>query len=108
MALSEEYLRYIHSPEWKKLRSQIIKRDGKKCRHCGVNTKLQVHHLTYKRFGHEEPSDLITLCKDCHRIEHDLPPEIRSIKKTLKPKPKSPFNKETREILKRLINRANI
>jgi 5-methylcytosine-specific restriction endonuclease McrA len=105
MALTPEYVKYINSPEWKALRKKVILRDKRKCQHCGVQTRLQVHHLTYERLGHEMLSDLITLCRDCHRIEHKLPPEIRAIKKSLKPKVKPRINHATRQIIKHLAER---
>jgi len=34
---------------------------------------LHVHHLTYKRVGRENLSDLVTLCKRCHTDIHLRP-----------------------------------
>jgi hypothetical protein len=30
----------------------------------------EVHHLTYDRLGHEDPADLIGLCRACHSFLH--------------------------------------
>jgi hypothetical protein len=35
---------------------------------------LDVHHLTYVRFGHERLEDLLTLCRPCHDAAHDRVP----------------------------------
>lgn len=32
-----------------------------------VPRNLDVHHLTYDRFGREELDDLVLLCRDCHK-----------------------------------------
>ncbi len=43
---------------------------GKKCERCGYSSaRLEVHHLTYERFGRERLGDLRVLCKTCHDIE---------------------------------------
>lgn len=35
--------------------------------HCSGNSrKIDCHHLTYLRAGHEKPGDLIFLCSECH------------------------------------------
>ena len=34
--------------------------------------RLEVHHLTYERVGHEHPDDLIVLCPACHAAAHGL------------------------------------
>lgn len=65
------YKDYINSYFW------INKRDAFKaicnvCWDCNqlMATGLFVHHLTYERAGHEELSDVISLCKDCHDRRH--------------------------------------
>lgn len=34
--------------------------------------QLHVHHMTYKRFMHEEKSDLAVLCVNCHKEVHKI------------------------------------
>ncbi len=34
--------------------------------------RLEVHHLTYERLGHEADDDLIVLCPACHREQHGI------------------------------------
>jgi 5-methylcytosine-specific restriction endonuclease McrA len=57
-------------PRWQKLRLEIMNRDKFTCQCCGTSEiELQVHHLAYgkgKRIWEAMPSDLLTLCRDCH------------------------------------------
>ena len=49
------------------------KRDGNKCRVCSKKGKNAVHHLegwATNRFLRFVPSNLITLCTNCHRNFH--------------------------------------
>lgn len=63
---SRKYQEYIKSPEWEALRQKVLARDGYRCRHCGkVAVRLEIHHKTYKNFGHENTRDVITLCFPC-------------------------------------------
>jgi 5-methylcytosine-specific restriction endonuclease McrA len=63
--------RNYDDPAYKDWRLKILKRDGKKCRMpgCESKTRLQVHHI--RRWASAsalryEPSNGITLCKNCH------------------------------------------
>lgn len=52
------------------IRKAIRKRDGQ-CKWCGVGDRLQVHHIWYRsQGGPDEPSNLVTLCLDCHAKAH--------------------------------------
>jgi hypothetical protein len=44
----------------------MFKLRGKKCERCPSTCDLELHHLTYERFGREQPSDLQILCPVCH------------------------------------------
>ena len=65
-----KYAAYLHSPEWKKLRSTILARDGLICWSCGEEAN-QVHHLNYKHFGEEREEDLVAACGGCNRAERE-------------------------------------
>ena len=41
-----------------------------KCEDCGARTFLVTHHLHYQTLGCETPTDLVLLCRDCHRNRH--------------------------------------
>ena len=63
-----DYNEYLISPKWQKKRSERLKIDNYKCQRCGRPMDLQVHHVNYERIGDENVyTDLITLCKYCHR-----------------------------------------
>ncbi len=52
----------------------IKERDSNRCRFCGHDTDIEVHHITPKSLGgtnHE--FNLITLCKNCHMFIHCNP-----------------------------------
>lgn len=66
-----DYNAYIQSDEWKAKRDQRLALDCNKCQVCGSSDGLEVHHLTYRNLGHEEMNDLITLCHDCHKKQHE-------------------------------------
>lgn len=65
---------FLKSAYWKYVHNLVVNRDGFKCVKCGNEGNLQVHHLTYKHHykEHLHLGDLVTLCRDCHRLEHDL------------------------------------
>lgn len=56
--------------EWRKLRDQVIARDGA-CVRCGTTgtqaNPLSVHHVVAKALGGDDDmGNLVTLCKSCH------------------------------------------
>lgn len=64
---------YYLSDEWGGIRDQVLARDNHRCKECRTVARwssLQVHHITYARFGHERLEDLVTLCEDCHKKTH--------------------------------------
>lgn len=67
---SPEYKLYLKSPEWEAKRQQVLQRDNHKCRGCGCQRPLQVHHITYANLGHEPLDDLTTFCDSCHAAIH--------------------------------------
>jgi hypothetical protein len=40
------------------------------CEACGFFEASHLHHLTYKRAGHELPEDLLHICTFCHCAAH--------------------------------------
>lgn len=54
------------SSAWKKLRAQVVARDGHRCRRCGSSRDLQVAHLSHD-WRQDDPAQLITLCVRCHK-----------------------------------------
>lgn len=69
---TERYKQFLLSEYWITVRDCVIHRDGNKCKGCGNDKYLQVHHLSYDNHmnEHNHTEDLITLCKDCHKKAH--------------------------------------
>lgn len=61
---------YLHSDHWKKVREAALGRAGYRCQVCNGARKLDVHHRTYERLGHERNADLTVLCRKCHDLFH--------------------------------------
>jgi len=65
------YDEYLRTPEWRHTRAAALVRADHQCAmnpaHIGP---LEVHHRSYERRGAELPSDLIVLCRTCHRVHH--------------------------------------
>lgn len=55
---------------WRRLRSQILARDRYRCTGCGSTAQLEVHHVGWDNRD-DAPSNLTTLCTDCHHALHD-------------------------------------
>ncbi len=54
------------------IREYVLFRDGHKCKGkkgC-KNNILNVHHIESRKTGGDSPSNLITLCEDCHKDYH--------------------------------------
>ncbi|MDH3026827.1 HNH endonuclease signature motif containing protein [Gordonia alkanivorans] len=58
---------------WRRLRAQVIIRDGNRCANCGANgdtTRLECDHVTnVKRGGDDSLANTQLLCVDCHRTK---------------------------------------
>ena len=66
----ECYPEYLNTPYWQALAQQVKARDNWRCRTCGDNNRLEIHHITYEHLGYEPLTDLLTLCAPCHRLRH--------------------------------------
>lgn len=65
------YEHYLRSARWTEIRSATL-RVQDRCELCGGNSRLDVHHKTYDRFGGDERAeDLSVLCRECHQDAHD-------------------------------------
>ena len=68
---SMPYLDYLKTDEWNETRKAALKRSNYECQRCGrKNTRLDVHHKTYKNRGAEKDNDLMVLCRKCHKRIH--------------------------------------
>lgn len=80
-----------YGSEWRERREEAIKRDGEKCRRCGVTREvaretsgrdLHVHHIKkLKEFGipaeGHRLGNLLTVCQGCHAALEGLPIDNR-------------------------------
>ena len=66
------YDRFMASVEWWIIRDAKLSIVGYRCEQCGTEGPiLDVHHLTYDRFGGDERmTDLQVLCRPCHNEAH--------------------------------------
>lgn len=76
------YLAYMKSAAWERKRQQAFAHHGRFCHKCGSTSRLDVHHRTYARLGHERMSDLAVLCRSCHAGEH--PDKLRYFQDVLR------------------------
>lgn len=52
----------------KRLRQQVLQRDGGQCQICGATTDLTIDHIvSLARGGSDEIDNLQTLCSPCNR-----------------------------------------
>lgn len=55
--------------KWRWFQAQVLRRDNYRCVICGFDQVVDVHHIVgRKRGGTDEPSNLITLCPNHHRM----------------------------------------
>jgi 5-methylcytosine-specific restriction endonuclease McrA len=62
-----EYLEYLQSPHWLRFRVTVLEFWDYKCVIC-YDQANDVHHRTYDRMGHENLTDCVCLCRDCHKL----------------------------------------
>jgi hypothetical protein len=62
-----EYQRYRQSPRWRKLALAVRMRANGKCEVCLRRDGEETAHLTYERIFNERMTDLLWVCKRCHR-----------------------------------------
>jgi hypothetical protein len=64
------YRTYLGSAAWKAQAAAARARAGHRCSRCKRAGPLDVHHLHYRNLGHEQPTDVVALCRKCHQAEH--------------------------------------
>lgn len=68
-----DYDDYMRSKRWGELRGEVMLRAGWICELPGCDIPaVEVHHITYDRFGNEELTDLAATCLRHHAVLHDL------------------------------------
>lgn len=92
----EEYRKeYLRSEEWKKLRSLVLKADPE-CQCCHKTKATDAHHMTYKNIVDIQPSDLLPVCRSCHKFIHEA---IRDGYLSQNPKNINEIREKTKHIL---------
>lgn len=70
----QQYQEYLRSEHWQNTKNEKLSNARWRCEKCKegliAGAKLEVHHLTYDRVGHERMSDLQVLCSSCHEKVH--------------------------------------
>lgn len=77
------YDEVLTSSRWAGMRGAMLEACGRGCELCGEGPPLQLHHVTYRTLGFEQPCDLVMVCVDCHESIHnenaDLAAEARGV-----------------------------
>jgi hypothetical protein len=66
--VSDFYYRHIQSPWWYALKDRIKARARGRCEYCRRRPVDNLHHRTYARLGGERDSDVMAVCRPCHRF----------------------------------------
>lgn len=78
-----KYGELFKDPRWQKKRLEILERDNWSCRKCyDSETTLHVHHRVYNKNANPwdyHDTSLITLCDECHKVEHESINECKDI-----------------------------
>jgi 5-methylcytosine-specific restriction endonuclease McrA len=63
---------YRATSHWKKIRLQVLNRDGWTCTYCGVSDANEVDHVWPKSRGGEDTLDnLVCACRRCNILKKD-------------------------------------
>ena len=65
---SDEYIQHLDSAKWKEFAREILQLWEGRCAICFSNKSISVHHRTYIRLGSEKTTDVIPVCKACHKL----------------------------------------
>jgi hypothetical protein len=66
--ISKEMKAYYLTDHWKEFMRKIREFWGHRCAMCNSSERLDGHHRTYERLWHEEMTDVIPLCRKCHKV----------------------------------------
>jgi hypothetical protein len=69
-ALQTECQAYLRSDAWQEKRKLVLARAYGRCELCPAAEAAEVHHRTYIRLGDEPLTDLVAVCRVCHRALH--------------------------------------
>jgi hypothetical protein len=65
------YEAYLKSDHWKEFKEAYYTTRQKVC-YCCSKPARDLHHTSYANLGHEKPSEVVPLCRDCHDKVHTI------------------------------------
>jgi hypothetical protein len=71
--MNKEYVKYLNSETWKNTKNLFYKSkyNKNKCYICEKkDVPFDLHHKTYERVGCERLTDLVQVCRPCHKSIH--------------------------------------
>jgi 5-methylcytosine-specific restriction endonuclease McrA len=71
---SGRYREYLAGDHWSRFRLEVLAFWGGKCALCASRAN-DVHHNTYMRVGAEKITDVVPLCRGCHKRFHGVIPD---------------------------------
>ena len=61
----------LDAESYRRLRQQVLARDGWRCQRCGEIKPLTCHHKNYRSHGRRDDVEgMEALCSDCHTAAH--------------------------------------
>lgn len=66
--LSQDYHEALKRPEFREIFAVVKALYDNRCAVCYCYGKLEPHHRTYERLGNELASDIIPVCRKCHKV----------------------------------------
>lgn len=72
------YEEQLKDQRWIDLRNEVVLRDCGICQRCMSSKHLNVHHTFYengKKAWEYPMKSLVTLCYECHKLEHNIEDE---------------------------------
>ena len=77
----KEYQEFLKSDFWISLSDCKKAKVDCKCEKCGKSEFLECHHIIYRSSWYDTKlEDLIILCRECHKKEHNIESKKRSKK----------------------------
>ena len=68
---SDKCRRAARSSDYRKAKLLTLLRDGYACTECGLDNRLECHHIVPLCMGGDHKlSNLQTLCRTCHKAKH--------------------------------------
>lgn len=69
--------------KWKRIRAEVLARDGARCRYCGGWANTVDHVVPRRDGGGHQMSNLVACCRDCQYPSRR--PEMRSLDRGTRP-----------------------